>query len=102
MRDNPSVEEMTVFEALDRVKSLRAGYNECVGALYKNVAVEHMQSFLEACVAKWGPKFMECVKRENDAEKCTADYMTHYYGDKGRRDLLFGAPDEVEEQKETT
>ena len=83
------VESLTPFEALDHVKSLRAGWRACNGALYKNVAVDQMQSFLEQCIAKWGERFMECVKREKDEEICGKDYMERCYGDKGRREQVF-------------
>ena len=83
------VEDLTPFEALDQVKRLRAAWRACGGALYKNAAVGQMQTFLEACIAKWGESFMECVARERDEELCSLDYMERYYGDKGRRKLVF-------------
>ena len=76
------------FAALDHVKQIRAGYNACTGSLYKNVAVGEMQTFLEKCIAKWGERFMECVKREADAEVCGPDWVPSY-GDKGKRELVF-------------
>ena len=80
---------MTPFEALDHVKALRDGWRACNGALYRNIAVQQMQEFLEKCIAIWGERFMECVKRERDEEILSPAYMSIHYGDKGRRDVLF-------------
>lgn len=83
------VKDMTPFEALDHVKSIRAGYNACIGGLYKNVAAEHMQNFLEQCIDKWGQRFMECVKRETHEERWGPDSYTRWHGDEGKREIVF-------------
>lgn len=89
-KDDPAtVEGKSPFEALDHVKKLRAGWQACNGALYKNNAVSMMQEFLEKCVEAWGTKFMDCVIRERTEEEVTKDYMERCYGDKGRRELVF-------------
>ena len=80
------VKDLTAWEALDKVKSLRKAWESCNGALYKNVAVEHMQDFLEACIAKWGQPFMDCVSRELHEERFPSAVWS---GDKGYRNVEF-------------
>ena len=83
-------EDMTPFEALDHVKAIRAGYNACIGSLYKNVAVGLMDDFLKDCIARWGNRFMECVEREYHEERFPKDNSYQkWHGDKGRRELVF-------------
>jgi hypothetical protein len=80
------VSQLTFNEALDRVISIRKGYNACNGSLYKNVAVNVMQDFLESCIEKWGREpFMTCVKREYLEELCGEDAAKRQYGDEGKR-----------------
>lgn len=81
---------MTPHQALDRVKSLRAGYNACNGSLYKNVAVGHVQEFLEKCQARWGDAFMDCVKRELTEERHGPEMAERIHKDIGIRDRVFG------------
>jgi len=87
--------DFTPHEALDKVKELRAGWDACIGALYKNVAVGLMQDFLETCIAKWGRKFMDCVSYERDLEICGEKFMTRNGKDKRRRDLVFPNNEDV-------
>jgi hypothetical protein len=84
-----NIEGLTPFEALDKVKSLREAWRACNGALYKNVAVGHMQDFLEECIAEWGQRFMDCVEHE----LLVAIYGKHACSsdpDRGKRELVFG------------
>lgn len=84
------VENMTPFEALDHVKAIRAGYNECIGSLYKNVAVDQMQRFLEQCVDKWGQRFMDVVAYERDEEICGREWMREHSKNQSTRETIFG------------
>jgi hypothetical protein len=102
-KDNPNpesgptdkVDGMTAWEALDHVKSLREGYNACNGSLYKNVAVDLVQSFLEQCITKWGRRFMECVEREYAEENASLRIVESFRGDAGKRSLVFPDGDKV-------
>lgn len=89
-KEEPKTEiTMSPFEALDLVKSLRKGFRECIGSLYKNVAVNQIQTHLEECVAKWGDVFMDCVQRELCEETSSPEITEKLWGDKGKRELVF-------------
>lgn len=85
MTADEEVAALTREGALDKVKEYRQCSREMVGSLYPNVLQDHVQQFLELCVARWGEGFMKCVERERSEETYGKDIVDRVYGERGRR-----------------